>query len=224
MVKENSISNENKNGDISINETTSSTKISKTQKTSQSAKYISNQEFSLKSNEEGNLPLDISSSDIEINNLLEEAFNSNLGNETLTKHLQSKNLIDNQDQFDLEKSKQDDTKEMLLENEDEPTVELNKTKITEQNQNEIVSLDNWDFELKKLGNFFEDSFFTDMHQHFHSAVKNVLDKFNESSNNLSENMSKYFSMRNLNMTQENQAVKMIENEENYKVSLNLTYF
>ena len=112
----------------------------------------------------------------------------------------------------------DVTNKLSLEKEKVPESIPKQPKVPEKR-----NLANCDFELQKMGNFFEDSYFTDLHQHFHSAIKNVLEKFNKSSTSFSEDLSKYTDMRNLNLSQENQAVRMIEDNQCYTVSFNIKF-
>lgn len=71
--------------------------------------------------------------------------------------------------------------------------------------------------LSRRGLFSQDSFFQDARQDFDAAVQEVLAKFRKEKSSL-DDLTVYRSLRESNMTEENQAMKVSENERNHQVS------
>merc|ERR1712002_1406559 len=98
----------------------------------------------------------------------EHSFKDNSTKDIFNVHIKRESL-ENVQEMTQHKNKL--TNELSLEKEKVPENITKETKVPDQRPNKQKILANCDFELQKMGNFFEDSFFTDMHQHFHSAVK-----------------------------------------------------
>ena len=115
-----------------------------------------------------------------------------------------------------EKSSKSKTEEEKAQNSD---MQKKKTvKFADDEGEDLLYLGKFSFEVCQRDNFFEDEIFVDVRENFHSAVKKVLQKFNKSvSNSVMENLNRYRSLRSFNMTSENQAVNVIEDDVCYKV-------
>lgn len=89
----------------------------------------------------------------------------------------------------------------------------------------------WDMFLPitPKGSFFQDSFFSSMQQNFDTAVREVLNKWNEADLKLKEDvklhhsdvMGHYRQLRSRNLKEENQAVTVTSDNTNNKVSQNM---
>ncbi|KAK8382844.1 hypothetical protein O3P69_011416 [Scylla paramamosain] len=76
--------------------------------------------------------------------------------------------------------------------------------------------------ISHSGPFFQDSFFTQAHQEFEEAMKKVLNTFGESPR--ADVMTSYRSLREQNLTEENQAVSVTEDSHQHKVVIDVKDF
>ena len=72
--------------------------------------------------------------------------------------------------------------------------------------------------IKEAGNFFEDEIFSGVRELFKTAISDVLLRQNGNLTNFSENLIKYKSMREIKNSSENQAAKLMEENDAFKVS------
>ncbi|XP_047473902.1 uncharacterized protein LOC125028556 [Penaeus chinensis] len=95
----------------------------------------------------------------------------------------------------------------------------------------------WDMFLPitHRGSFFQDSFFSNIHQHFDAAVKEVLDKWSSSDIRLtnhtedanirhSDVIGRYRRLRSIDLKEENQAVTVTSDDTSHKVVLDVHEF
>ncbi|KAK8751059.1 hypothetical protein OTU49_012763 [Cherax quadricarinatus] len=75
----------------------------------------------------------------------------------------------------------------------------------------------------KKGSFFEDSFFEDSRQLFQTAVRKVLEKFNETSSQ-TDDITTYRKLRQRDLREENQAVTVDENQTTQKMIVDVQDF
>ncbi|XP_063603419.1 uncharacterized protein LOC134779292 [Penaeus indicus] len=95
----------------------------------------------------------------------------------------------------------------------------------------------WDMFLPitHRGSFFQDSFFSNIHQHFDAAVREVLDKWSDSDIRLtnhtedanirhSDVIGRYRRLRSIDLKEENQAVTVTSDDTSHKVVLDVHEF
>ncbi|KAK8751058.1 hypothetical protein OTU49_012763 [Cherax quadricarinatus] len=76
--------------------------------------------------------------------------------------------------------------------------------------------------ITKKGSFFEDSFFEDSRQLFQTAVRQVLEKSNETSQ--TDDITTYRNLRQRNLKEENQAVTVNEDQKTHKIIVDVQDF
>nr|XP_027214931.1 uncharacterized protein LOC113807835 isoform X2 [Penaeus vannamei] len=99
------------------------------------------------------------------------------------------------------------------------------------------SKDSWDMFLPitHRGSFFQDSFFSNIHQHFDAAVREVLDKWSGSDLRLTDRtedtnvrhsdvLGRYRRLRSVDLKEENQAVTVTSDDTSHKVVLDVHEF
>lgn len=104
-----------------------------------------------------------------------------------------------------------------------------KSSRTEEGAN-IGSCGSWDtfLPITRRGNFFHDSFFSDIHQDFNSAIREVLERWNDTDLKLRDRwdgtdyLDRYRQLRSRDLKEENQAVTVTSGNSSYKVRLILT--
>ncbi|XP_042213196.1 uncharacterized protein LOC121860193 [Homarus americanus] len=77
--------------------------------------------------------------------------------------------------------------------------------------------------ITKKGGFFDDSFFEDSRQNFQQAIKQVLEKFNETSTQ-TDDITTYRNLRQRNLKEENQAVTVKEDQQTHKIIVDVQDF
>lgn len=87
---------------------------------------------------------------------------------------------------------------------------------TEETQEGKWELDSF-LPVSHRGLFFHDSFFQDVHQDFNMAVQEVLSKFRKEKSSSMDDLTFYRSLRESDLTEENQAIKVSENQHNHQV-------
>lgn len=104
------------------------------------------------------------------------------------------------------------------------------TKSSQNEGAEIGSYGSWDtfLPITRRGNFFKDSFFSDIHQDFNSAIKEVLERWNDTDLRLRDRwdgadfLDHYRQLRSRDLKEENQAVTVASGNSSYKVRLIFT--
>ncbi|XP_037777251.1 LOW QUALITY PROTEIN: uncharacterized protein LOC119574197 [Penaeus monodon] len=99
------------------------------------------------------------------------------------------------------------------------------------------SKSSWDMFLPitQRGSFFQDSFFSNIQQHFHDAVREVLDQWSGSDLRLTDRMDdtnvrhgdalgRYRRLRSIDLKEENQAVTVTSDDTSHKVVLDVHEF
>lgn len=76
--------------------------------------------------------------------------------------------------------------------------------------------------ITKKGPFFDDSFFEDSRQPFQKAVRQVLEKTNETSSQ-TDDLTTYRNLRQRDLKEENQAVTVDEDQKTHKVCYKSLY-
>lgn len=88
------------------------------------------------------------------------------------------------------------------------------------NDNSSANVESWALDsflpISNKGLFFQDSFFQDVRQDFETAVKEVLEKFVKVRSS-SDDLSLYRSLRECDLRDENQAMKVTENHHSHQV-------
>ncbi|ROT82035.1 heat shock protein 21 [Penaeus vannamei] len=98
------------------------------------------------------------------------------------------------------------------------------TKSSQNEGAEIGSYGSWDtfLPITRRGNFFKDSFFSDIHQDFNSAIKEVLERWNDTDLRLRDRwdgadfLDHYRQLRSRDLKEENQAVTVASGNSSYK--------
>ncbi|CAL4087182.1 unnamed protein product [Meganyctiphanes norvegica] len=89
--------------------------------------------------------------------------------------------------------------------------------------NETNNIQNTSMKIEKRGNFFEDSFFIDVHENFQNAVSEILEKWGERSS-LCDQMTTYRNLRQRDLKEENQAATVSYGEKEHKIVLDVNDF
>nr|XP_027219787.1 uncharacterized protein LOC113812152 isoform X2 [Penaeus vannamei] len=106
------------------------------------------------------------------------------------------------------------------------------TKSSQNEGAEIGSYGSWDtfLPITRRGNFFKDSFFSDIHQDFNSAIKEVLERWNDTDLRLRDRwdgadfLDHYRQLRSRDLKEENQAVTVASGNSSYKIVLDVHDF
>ncbi|XP_047474764.1 uncharacterized protein LOC125029065 [Penaeus chinensis] len=96
----------------------------------------------------------------------------------------------------------------------------------------IGSCGSWDtfLPITRRGNFFHDSFFSDIHQDFNSAIREVLERWNDTDLKLRDRwdgtdyLDRYRQLRSRDLKEENQAVTVTSGNSTYKIVLDVQDF
>lgn len=114
----------------------------------------------------------------------------------------------------IEKERKENKKEDLSKH------QMDYNKQTALNQKHSLFADDFMNEflpISRRGHFFNDSIFKDAHQDYNRAVQDVLDRWNETSNN---EFSSYRNLRSQSLKDDNQAITERDNDQEYKIEIN----